>query len=75
LETKHTVLIDILNSAEEQDYGGYSKFDALNSRFLMSLTLDNKWLRLISFKSKEIKKPQRNSLICTGLFFPLSKDK
>jgi len=47
LETKHRVLIDILNSAEEQDYGGYSKFDALNSRFLMSLTLDNKWLRLI----------------------------
>jgi len=41
------VIIDILNSAEEQDYGGYSKFDALNSRFLMSLTLDNKWLRLI----------------------------
>jgi len=47
LETKHRILIDILNSAEEQDYGGYSKFDALNSRFLMSLTLDNKWLRLI----------------------------
>jgi hypothetical protein len=47
LEAKHRILIDILNSAEEQDYGGYSKFDALNSRFLMSLTLDNKWLRLI----------------------------
>lgn len=47
METKHRILIDILNSAEEQDYGGYSKFDALNSRFLMSLTLDNKWLRLI----------------------------
>lgn len=47
MDTKHRVLIDILNSAEEKDYGGYSKFDALNSRFLMSLTLDNKWLRLV----------------------------
>ena len=47
METKHRVLTHILDSAEEQDYVGYSKFDALNSRFLMSLTFDNKWLRLI----------------------------
>lgn len=47
METKYKVLLDILNSAEEQDYSGYSKFDALNSRFLLSLTLGNKWLRLI----------------------------
>ncbi len=36
-----------MDSAEEHDYSGYSKFDALNSRFLMSLTFNNKWLRLI----------------------------
>ena len=47
METKHRVLIDILDSAEEQNYSGYSKFDALNSPFLMSITFGNKWLRLI----------------------------
>jgi len=41
------ILKDVLNSAEEQDYSGYSKFDALNSPLLMSLTFGNKWLRLI----------------------------
>ncbi|MCK4816867.1 hypothetical protein KA005_13945, partial [bacterium] len=41
------VLTDILFAAEEQDYSGYSKFDALNSPFLNFLTFNNKWFRLI----------------------------
>lgn len=42
-----TILLDILNSAEEKNYSGYSKFDALNSPLLKFLSLNNKWLRLI----------------------------
>jgi rhamnogalacturonyl hydrolase YesR len=45
------VLTDILFAAEEQDYSGYSKFDALNSPFLNLITLNNKWLRLIYTQS------------------------
>ena len=41
------ILTDVLNSAEKQDYSGYSKFDALNSPLLHFLTFNNKWLRLI----------------------------
>lgn len=44
---KQKVLTDILFAAEEQDYSGYSKFDALNSPLLDFLTFNNKWLRLI----------------------------
>lgn len=36
-----------LCSARKKDYAGYSKFDALNSPFLSSISLDNKWLRLL----------------------------
>ncbi|MCI5225316.1 MAG: hypothetical protein D3918_01345 [Candidatus Electrothrix sp. AX2] len=39
------ILTDVLSAAENQDYSGYSKFDALNSPFLKGLTLNNKWLR------------------------------
>ena len=39
--------MDVLNAAEEQNYSGYSKFDALNSPWLRSLSFNNKWLRLI----------------------------
>lgn len=39
--------MDLLDAAEEQNYSGYSKFDALNSPLLHTLTFDNKWLRLI----------------------------
>lgn len=40
------ILIDLLNSAEKKNYKGFSKFDALNSKFLNKLTFDNKFLRL-----------------------------
>jgi rhamnogalacturonyl hydrolase YesR len=39
------ILTEILAAAEEQDYSGYSKFDALNSPLLKFLTFNNKWLR------------------------------
>ncbi len=42
-----TILTDVLESAEKQDYSGYSKFDALNSPRLNRLTFNNKWLRLL----------------------------
>ena len=38
---------DVLASARRQGYEGYSKFDALNSPLLHTLSFDNKWLRLI----------------------------
>lgn len=41
------MLKDVLNAAEEQDYAGYSKFDALNSPFLKTISFNSKWLRLI----------------------------
>ncbi len=37
----------MLESARTQGYAGYSKFDALNSPLLQTLSLDNMWLRLI----------------------------
>ncbi len=42
-----TILTDVLDNAERQDYSGYSKFDALNSPRLNRLTFNNKWLRLL----------------------------
>lgn len=46
--TKYEELLrDVLNSAQAQDYAGYSKYDALNSPVLRSLSLNNKWLRLL----------------------------
>ncbi|MEJ2068736.1 MAG: hypothetical protein P8Y09_12505, partial [Deltaproteobacteria bacterium] len=36
---------DVLAASRRQGYGGYSKFDALNSPLLDTLSLDNKWLR------------------------------
>jgi rhamnogalacturonyl hydrolase YesR len=47
MEDKKSLLIDVLNAAEEEDYSGYSKFDALNSPLLEMLAFENKWLRLI----------------------------
>ena len=47
LENKQEILMNVLNFAEEQDYSGYSKFDALNSSFLKRLSFNNKWLRLV----------------------------
>jgi rhamnogalacturonyl hydrolase YesR len=41
------VLEDVLDSAAEKDYAGYSKFDALNSPILNALSLKNKWLRIL----------------------------
>ena len=41
------ICLDVLQAAERQNYAGYSKFDALNSPLLLTLSLDNMWLRLI----------------------------
>ncbi len=41
------ILRSVLHSADVQDYSGYSKFDALNSPLLKTLSLNNKWLRLL----------------------------
>lgn len=41
------ILTEVLNSAENNDYQGFSKFDALNSPVLDKLSFDNKWLRLL----------------------------
>jgi len=40
------VCLDVLRSAKDKNYEGYSKFDALNSPLLRTLSMDNKWLRL-----------------------------
>jgi rhamnogalacturonyl hydrolase YesR len=37
----------VLEAAKQRDYTGYSKFDALNSPLLHTLSCNNKWLRLI----------------------------
>lgn len=47
MKAKQQILLDILDSAEKEDYCGYSKFDAMNSRLLKSLSFNNKWLRLL----------------------------
>lgn len=41
------ILLDVLSSAQQKDYAGYGKFDALNSPLLRFLSLNNPWLRLI----------------------------
>jgi rhamnogalacturonyl hydrolase YesR len=41
------ICLDVLQAAKRQNYAGYSKFDALNSPLLQTLSLDNMWLRLI----------------------------
>ena len=47
LKKKEEILLEVLKAAEERDYSGYSKFDALNSSLLRTLSANNKWLRLI----------------------------
>jgi len=46
IEKLERILIEVLDSAKENDYRGYSKFDALNSPFLDKMSFNNKWLRL-----------------------------
>ena len=41
------ICLDVLQAAKRQNYAGYSKFDALNSPLLQTLSLDKMWLRLI----------------------------
>lgn len=41
------ILLDVLASAKNKDYAGFSKFDALNSSVLKFLSFNNPWLRLI----------------------------
>lgn len=49
IETRHieTVLRDVLSYAEREDFAGYSKFDALNSRWLKRLSFNSSMLRLV----------------------------
>ncbi|MFC1692057.1 hypothetical protein ACFL1R_00965 [Candidatus Latescibacterota bacterium] len=47
MKNHEEILRKVLKSAREKDYTGYSKFDALNSPFLRTLSFNNKWLRLI----------------------------
>jgi rhamnogalacturonyl hydrolase YesR len=47
MQDRQNLLIDILTAAEKKGYIGYSKFDALNSDFLKTITFNNKWLRLL----------------------------
>jgi len=41
------ICLDVLQAAERQNYAGYSKFDALNSPLLKTMSMDKKWLRVI----------------------------
>lgn len=43
----NTILKHVLSAAEIQDFKGFSKFDALNSPIIQTLSLNNKWLRLL----------------------------
>lgn len=77
------ILLEILNTAEGQDYSGYSKFDALNSPALHSLSFDNKWLRLFYIqiikelpvnvrpllKVRKSRNPKGIALFARALFF------
>lgn len=45
LEREKEILLRVLDSAEQQDFSGYSKFDALNSPLLLRLSFNRKWLR------------------------------
>ncbi len=47
MQDRQNLLIDILTAAENNGYIGYSKFDALNSDFLKTITFNNKCLRLL----------------------------
>jgi len=47
LSNNQKIAVDVLQSAEEKAYSGYSKFDALNSPLLQQLTFNNKWLRFL----------------------------
>ncbi len=47
MEDTLNILRLVLSAAEEKDYQGYSKFDALNSPFLSALSFNNKWLRFV----------------------------
>jgi len=47
MEDNLKILTKVLNAAEKEEYGGYSKFDALNSPLLNKISFNNKWLRLI----------------------------
>lgn len=40
-------MLDVLSAASAVDYAGFSKFDALNSPFLKTFSLNSKWLGLI----------------------------
>jgi rhamnogalacturonyl hydrolase YesR len=41
------ICLDVLQAAKRQNYAGYSKFDALNSSLLKTMSMGNKWLRMI----------------------------
>lgn len=48
------VLEDTLRAAKANGYAGYSKFDALNSKFLSAITLGSAWLRFACIQMVKI---------------------
>jgi len=87
MEDKLNTVTKVLNAAEKKDYSGYSKFDALNSPVLKSLTFDNKWLRIFYtqivkelpihvrplLKVKKSKNPKGIALFARAYFFLYQK--
>jgi len=77
------IAINTLISAEQNNYTGFSKFDALNSQLLKKLSFNNKWLRLLYtqlikespvnlrplFKVKQSKNPKGIALFARAYFF------
>lgn len=43
----NTTLNDLLSYSKDEDYKGYNKYDALQSKFLSILSFNNKYLRLV----------------------------
>lgn len=86
---KQKILLDVLDSSEQKDYKGFSKFDALNSPLLSKLTFNNKWLRLIYtqlvkespihirplLKVEESRNPKGIALFARAYLFLYEKDK
>jgi hypothetical protein len=43
----NNILSSVLDQVKKQDYSGWEKFDALNSRFLLFVSLKSAWLRFL----------------------------
>jgi rhamnogalacturonyl hydrolase YesR len=87
MKNKEKILINVLNAAEKNKYSGYSKFDALNSPLLKTMSFNNKWLRLIYtqivkempfhirplLRVKKFKNPKGIALFARAYFFLYQK--